>query len=349
MSQQLEILRPPRLLHPIAANLFRGCLIGQCLGDALGSSVEGQGARVCSDYVRALRSGADVQAIGRRGREPFGQYTDDSQLARELLDSVRGCGGFVAADYAQRISALFAEGRIFGYGRATFDAALRLRQGIPWQDAGSKPPLAGNGSAMRAAPIGLLFGSDSALLVRAAIEQGHITHQDPRCAAGSVAIAQATYLAAQSAGRPLEVRSYVDSLLKVVSPIEPGFSQAIAMLSQWVTLPPENAVTLVAAVGQMSGFEDRWPGISPYVVPSVLWSLYCFVRHPDSYLDAIYSAIACGGDVDTTAAMTGAISGARLGLDAIPSSWAEHLTDHGHWRRPELCALSDACHRLCAA
>ncbi|WP_082218394.1 ADP-ribosylglycohydrolase family protein [Kamptonema formosum] len=50
---------------------------------------------------------------------PFGQYTDDSQLARELLESYLACGRFDPSDYARRIAAIFAENRIVGRGRAT--------------------------------------------------------------------------------------------------------------------------------------------------------------------------------------------------------------------------------------
>jgi ADP-ribosylglycohydrolase len=68
------------------ADRFAGCLIGQALGDALGFVVEGSGADVCPAYVEtALRprrlSGHDVGAF------PLGQYSDDTQLARELATS----------------------------------------------------------------------------------------------------------------------------------------------------------------------------------------------------------------------------------------------------------------------
>jgi ADP-ribosylglycohydrolase len=43
-----------------------------------------------------------------------------------------------------------------------------------------------------------------------------------------------------------------------------------------------------------------------------LWSIYAFLRAPDDYLDTVCVAIAAGGDVDTTAAMAGAIGGVRL-------------------------------------
>src|SRR5690606_8424863 len=122
-------------------------------------------------YVRDLLRAGRADEVGRPPFA-FGQYTDDSQLARELLQSVVARGGFDPADYAARIAAIFAEGRIVGRGRATQDAARRLAQGVPWQEAGAPPPNAGNGSAMRAGPVGLLCAHDPAALVRVARTQG---------------------------------------------------------------------------------------------------------------------------------------------------------------------------------
>src|SRR5262249_39548869 len=70
--------------------------------------------------------------------------------------------------------------------------AYRIARGVPWQDAGTPAPAAGNGSAMRAAPVGLFFWDDPEALIAAAHDQGRITHQDPRCSAGAIAIAGAT-------------------------------------------------------------------------------------------------------------------------------------------------------------
>src|SRR5262245_4871171 len=135
-------------------NKFAGCLIGQCLGDALGFIVEGQPTAACSSYVDDVVRTGNVGHL-RRGRYPFGQYSDDSQLARELVLSIVDRGNFDAVDYAGRIAALFREDRIVGRGLATQAAADRLIRGIPWHEAGAPPPSAGNGSAMRAGPVGL--------------------------------------------------------------------------------------------------------------------------------------------------------------------------------------------------
>jgi ADP-ribosylglycohydrolase len=82
------------------------------------------------------------------------------------------------------------------------------------------------------------------------------------------------------------------------------------------------------------------------VVGSVLWSLYSFLRSPDDYWETIGTAIAVGGDVDTTAAMAGAISGARLGLAQLPEDPAQGLTDQGTWGYSELVELAHECHAL---
>ena len=317
---------------------FRGSLLGQCLGDALGFVVEGYPPGVCSEYVdRALRTGPAGQ-LGR-GTFPFGQYTDDSQLARELLQSIVGCGGFDPADYAARVAALFAEGRVVGRGRATEQAALRLASGVPWEQAGTPSPAAGNGSAMRAGPVGLLYAADPSRLVQAARDQGRITHQDPRCGAGAVAIAGAVGLALEPG--PVDAASFSSRLAGLVEPLEPDVAAAIGSLERWAALEPGAAFAEIASTGTAE-VDDGWQGISPFVTPSVLWSLYAFLHTPDDYWETTCTAIAVGGDVDTTAAMAGAVSGARVGLDGLPLSLARRVTDRGTWGFDQLVALADA-------
>lgn len=322
---------------------FSGCLIGQCLGDAVGCRVEGFPPEVCQNFVNYEVKIKHIKDRDRFGF-PFAQYTDDSQLARELLQSYLACGKFDPSDYAGRIAAIFAENRIVGRGRSTEEAANRLIQGIPWQEAGTRPPSAGNGSAMRAAPIGLIFYDCPQQLIKAACDQGRITHQDSRCSAGAVVIAGAVAIALQS--QTIETQSFLDQLSEWVVEIEPNFAILLKDLIPWVDLPPEEAVNLIAKAGLPPNDEHQWPGISPFVIPSVLWSLYAFLRSPQDYWETICTSIAVGGDVDTTAAMAGAISGAYLGLEAIPRELAEKLTDQYTWGQTQLVELANNCYEL---
>ena len=320
---------------------YQGCLIGQCLGDALGFPVEGHGPENCRQYVEKYLNVTPEKMLGC-GHYPFGQYTDDSQLARELIQSyIDNNGELLPEMYAMRIAAIFAENRIVGKGLATDKAAKKLNEGVSWEDSGMPPPHAGNGSAMRAAPIGLFFFDDPDLIIRGAMDQGRITHTDPRCHAGAVAIAMAVAIVLQE--KKVDSISFLKTLGKHTESIDDTVTLGIRNLQDWISLSPENAVRKIAPYGQEPEKYQRgfWRNISPFVVPSVLWSLYSFLKFPDNFMKAITVSIEVGGDVDTTAAMTGAISGAYLGLNAIPPLLAEELTDQGTWGYKELCDLAD--------
>jgi ADP-ribosylglycohydrolase len=180
-----------------------------------------------------------------RGRFPIGQYSDDSQLARELVRSFVERRQFDPADYAARIAALFTEERIVGRGRATEEAAYRIARGVPWQDAGTPAPAAGNGSAMRAAPIGLFFCDDPEALIASAHDQGRITHQDPRCSAGAIAIAGA---AAVSSKSEQFTPAQVFDAVPVDSPTSIPCSPSVAG-PPLVQLPPHRAIETISSTG----------------------------------------------------------------------------------------------------
>jgi poly(ADP-ribose) glycohydrolase ARH3 len=63
---------------------------------------------------------------------------------------------------------------------------------------------------------------------------------------------------------------------------------------------------------------------------AVPMALYCFLANPGSFERAVESAIFLGGDTDTIASMTGAISGAALGASQIPERWLRRVTETVH-------------------
>jgi ADP-ribosylglycohydrolase len=330
-------------MHLPHQSQFTGCLIGQCLGDALGFIVEGCPSHRCRQYVDEVLRREEIGALTRRGF-PFGQYSDDSQLARELIQSFVACRGFDPSDYARRIAAIFRENRIVGGGSATEEAAWRLVQGIPWGRAGTPPPSAGNGSAMRAVPIGLFFFDDPEQMIQASHDQGRITHQDRRCSGGAIAISGALTLVLQQ--ETIDPPKFVSQLANWTRCYDSVLADALDHMPEWIALPPDKAVNQIARVGLTSNSSDGWQGISPFVTGSVLWSLYAFLRTPDDYWETICTAIAVGGDVATTAAMSGAISGARVGLEGIASHLAKHLNDRGTWAYDDLVNLAGKCHAI---
>jgi ADP-ribosylglycohydrolase len=315
-----------------------GLILGQALGDALGFVVEAQSPEVAGEYVEQwMRPGRAAERC--HPRYPFGQYSDDTQLARELLRSFLDRRGWDPAAFASRLAHLFRDRRDVGAGKGTRSAALRLLMGVPWSESGTAAPYAGNGSAMRAGPLGLLFESLEEV-GRAARQQSRITHLDPRCAAGAAVVACAVWHAGKR--EPLDAKWLLAELASCAEADERSVADAIRGLADWVSLPPNAAARHVHESG-LDPAHPRWQGISAFVTPSLLWSLYSFLRSPDDYWETICTAIWVGGDTDTMAAIAGAISGARLGVSALPSELLSCLTDQGEWGALELTRLAHAC------
>ncbi|TVS00192.1 MAG: ADP-ribosylglycohydrolase family protein [Rhodospirillales bacterium] len=328
-----------------AEDRYAGCLVGQCVGDAVGFPVEGSSAAICRAHADAvLLQGAIPDAA--RGGFPFGQISDDSQLARELALSMAERHRFDPADYAGRIRDMFASGRIVGGGWATAQAAAKLAEGAAWTVSGTPPPNAGNGSAMRAAPVGLAFFDDPDALIAVACDQGRITHADPRCSAGAVAIAGAVALAVALDERRWETSAVVAVLATWANRVDRRVGDAVTALPAILPLPPHEALVAIEAVAEPD-VSPTGTGVSPFVTTSVVWSLYAFLRSPDDFRQCLHTAIAIGGDVDTTGAMTGAMAGARNGLAAIPRPLAERIEDRGAWRLNDWLDLAGRLSRHC--
>jgi len=196
---------------------------------------------------------------------------------------------------------------------------------------------------MRAAPMGLAYW-DRGDLVEACVEQSIITHNNSVCHAASVAIAGAVKLAMVSEHTPLEyawweeLGTLVDQvphaiggdpviveggiynslgwyIRRIYTAHDDGFGWSMERMRSWILRLRDPA---------------PWEGISGWAVSSVLWALYAFLLSPDDYWRTLMNAVWPAGDVDTTAAMAGAISGAYTGR-GIPASFFDRyrIVDQG--------------------
>jgi hypothetical protein len=50
-------------------------------------------------------------------------------------------------------------------------------------------------------------------------------------------------------------------------------------------------------------------------------ALYCWLRHPGDFRQAVEEVIALGGDADSTGAIVGGMVGATVGASGIPAEW----------------------------
>jgi poly(ADP-ribose) glycohydrolase ARH3 len=63
---------------------------------------------------------------------------------------------------------------------------------------------------------------------------------------------------------------------------------------------------------------------------SLPFAIYALLRHSESFETCLMCAILNGGDRDTLGAMACAISGAYLGIEAIPQAWREKIENRQH-------------------
>jgi ADP-ribosylglycohydrolase len=313
---------------PPSLEKFKGCILGCALGDAVGAWAERRSSSEAKDYAKFFIPKFDFSCVTpHHGGVAFGHYTDDTQLTRELVLSIVDEGEWAPEDFAARIARAFEQDEIVGGGMATAEAASRLSLGASWEESGTPPPRAGNGAAMRAGPIGLLYWDDVDGLVQAATEQAVITHKAEMAVAGSVAVAGAVAMCLNASKRTSAPHEpgWWNWHARLVDRFSTEFGQDIRDLTKMVfdgrrhgTEAASDEEWKAVCLWCVEGDQSGWDGISPWARSSVLWSLYCVMTHPTDVWAAIGLAIMPGGDVDTTAAMVGAMVGAHVGIDKFP-------------------------------
>lgn len=302
-----------------------GCLLGGAVGDALGAPFEGLWARSIPPSATLLSAFAGFEGFSR------GQWTDDTQLTLATAEALLEAGRLDPAVVASRIGRLWKRNEVIGPGGACTRAAWSLLRGVPWDQSGAPPGQAGNGTAMRTAFLGLLFPDDTAALSDQVASVSRITHQDSRSIAGGVAIAAATRHLAKTTDR-LDPVGFCAEVAEAMHPHDRDFSRLVQDLASLVPESLEVALPRIAWAGQ-SRPEFPEPIITPFVVPTVLASLWATLRHPDDWSRGVSFVIRLGGDVDTTGAIVGGMLGARLGPLAIPPALAQGVVGATHIRQ----------------
>jgi ADP-ribosylglycohydrolase len=166
----------------------RGALLGLAVGDALGAPLEQAPAEVASAAVD--------HGLGMTGGGAWaaGEWTDDTAMALALAESIAAMGLVDMGDVAGRyISWASEDGK--GIGRATRHALVGARDA---DDACARARryyevsgmAAGNGTVMRATPIGLC-AANVAQAVDAARRDAELTHADPAAAMASAGLCAA--------------------------------------------------------------------------------------------------------------------------------------------------------------
>lgn len=281
----------PRLL-----DRARGCAVGAAVGDALGMPLE----------FKPRRSPGNLICDMIPGRLPAGAFTDDTEMALALAESLLSRRPLDLDDLARRFAA-WAMADPPDIGIQTSRALRRIAQGEPWEtvieeEQRRHPDAAGNGSLMRCWPVALAYWDDLDALLRDSERQSRVTHPHPDCVAACVLI-NATIYGLLHGASPEEALYNAASLARLGEPLEQ---------------------TLRAAKNR-SREELTNSGWVRHTVESAVWGLL----NTDTFEDALVSVVNLGNDADTAGAVAGALAGAAYGLAAIPERWKTAL--RGEW------------------
>lgn len=327
----------------VKRNLFRGCLLGGAVGDALGAPVEFMSRKAIMHQFGEPGIRDYVPAYGK-----LGAITDDTQMTLFTADGMlrgyvrycmRGIGPVFASVTAHaylrwlitqghRSNALLSdtpdgwllEHRELFSRRAPGITCIAALKALRQSGDAAKNDSKGCGGVMRVAPVGMFIANwllagecpDEKIseAFSIAAEIAAITHGHPagQLTAGVFSTIVALILAgmplAQAIGRAkIELRKFPDHE-ETLCAIEKAEMLAVSHPSQ------------SSVIGEMG---EGWIAEEALAI-----SLYCALSATD-FESGVVLAVNHDGDSDSTGAITGNLLGAVMGLDMIPSHWLENL------------------------
>lgn len=281
---------------------FIGGLVGTAVGDAIGEL--------------AFRHPSREKLLAAVDRMRELEYTDDTAMAIGLAESIVEVGGLDQQHLGDTFRDNFGREPWRGYASGPPTVFSKVeREGVSYQEAartlyGGEGSF-GNGAAMRVAPVGLFFPDTPELYemarLSASVTHAHLVGIDG-AAVQARAVAQAVSLDPDD---PFPSDEFLETLLDTARTGEIG---------RQLTLVGD---LLEEDVSSERAARELGQGVA--VHRSQPFALYCFLRHPGSFEQTLFCAILNGGDRDTLGAMACAISGAYLGVDAIPQAWREKV------------------------
>ena len=251
------------------------------MGDAIGAHFEGKPASLGFEIPLDLR------------------VTDDTQLTLATCEAIVEVGTVQPERIAQNFVRWFRERRLTGMGASTLKSLTELEAGGHWAMVGATGEhAAGNGAAMRIAPLAFMLDPNVAADRQTIRDVCRITHRHDEAYIGALAIVRSIRYA--MLGKPLQE----ELLHELVATLPDSRVRDRLMDVCHSSLAINEYVSRFSASG--------------YVVDSVPLAILAALRSTD-LLSTMQQIVLCGGDTDTIASMFGQIYGASVGADLLPT------------------------------
>lgn len=306
---------------------LRAIMIGTAVGDALGLPAEGLSADTI--YKLGWRNWKHRFMFGK------GMVSDDTEhtffVCQALIRNPDDVDAFKASMAWKLRWWLLSMPAGIGFG--TLRAIIKLWLFVRLDKTGVWT--AGNGPAMRSAIIGGYFADDIDKMMRYVKASTELTHTDPRALTGAAAVGYAASRAVicGKETRP-DAKGFFEALRKLCDSQDQQWPKLVDMM--------EKSLCQGASVTEFACAMGQTNGISGYIYHTAPAAIYSFMRHYGDYKAAVTEILNCGGDTDTTAAITGALAGAAVGESGIEQQWINGIAE---WPR-SLSVMRKAASRL---
>ncbi|MEM1579049.1 MAG: ADP-ribosylglycohydrolase family protein [Archaeoglobaceae archaeon] len=275
---------------------FEGCLLGLAIGDALGMPVEG----LSRDKVKQIYGKILDFLPSPYGDLEAGEWTDDTEQALLLAESLIETKYFSPENFAEKLKSWFYKGKRIGPTSRL--AIMKLLRGAKWYEAGVEADTCG--SAMRVAPIGLVYHFNFNLVEKYAEISSRITHT------GTAAIAAAVSVAIAVSCKILDF-SDEELVSEVVNRVEDYDSLLADKIRYAYEIRSLDLDYAIEKLGNTISALD--------VVPL---AFYCIFSE-NSFEKAVLKSANAGGDADSISAICGAIKG----IEGVPERFVMKLKD----------------------
>ena len=262
----------------------RAAYLGLAIGDALGATTE----FMTPGEIKATYKVHKKIIGGGWLYLKAGQVTDDTEMSLALGRAILSSQEWTLQGIAENFLA-WMRNKPVDIGatcrRGIRDYMLKGQLEVPYNEWD-----AGNGAAMRMAPVALFTLGDDTLLRQYSVEQAHLTHNHALSDAACVAIG---------------------------TMVQEGIFGVDRFRLHEITR------ALVSAYGCFR-FNNYRGHASAYVVDT-LQTVFHHLFSTADFEECLIGVVNQGGDADTTGAIAGMIAGAFYGLESIPVRWLKKL------------------------
>ena len=300
-----------------------GALVGGAIGDAMGmpaSFLTRAQIEKSYGYIHDfLEPEKDVQSY--HGNLQAAEITDDTMESVIISDILIADGEFteMAFNRAMKkwaVEQKMLESTVIGPSTRRYLTAL-IEGRDPKETSGQGNT---NGSAMRAAPIGVKYHYDLGKCMEAALASYLPSHGSKPAAAAACAVAAAVAAGVAGGYSPAEVlgAAYDAAVFGEKHGAEitaPSVSKRIRMAEYIVDAAGETDIRNI--IDELVGIF----GASMFAYESVPLTLGIFYAVDGNAKDGILAAVNAGDDADTNGAICGNICGAYSGAKALPEEW----------------------------